>query len=118
MDGARDQRGYPLGTGATGSLEGRRDAGCSDGTGPAIEEWKIPQNVPSSGEDEVCECEAPDTSKGQAMTSPAKSRTSIFIAVDLMGFFGSSYRAQNVLARRATPPNAAKSCPWPLALFR
>ena len=118
MDGARDQRGYPLGTGATGSSEGRRDVGCSNETDPAIEEWRIPQNVPSSGEGEVGECEAPDASKGQAMTSPVKSSTRSFIAADLIGSFGSYWRGLKVLARRASPPNAAKSCWCPLALFR
>ena len=88
MDWARGQKGYPLGTGATGSSEGRRDVGCSNGTGPAIEEWRIPQNVPSSGKDVVGKCEAPDASKGQAMTNPVKSRTSSLIAVDLMRSFG------------------------------
>jgi len=66
--------------------------------GPEIEEWRIPQNVPCSGEDEVCKCEAPDASKGQAMTSPAKSKTSIFIAVDLMRSFGSTRRGGKVFA--------------------
>jgi hypothetical protein len=74
-----------LGTGATGSSEGRRDADRSNGTGPAIEACRIPQNEPPSGEKDVCECEAPDGSKGQAMTSPAKRRMRSFIAVDLMG---------------------------------
>ena len=118
MDWARGQRGCPLGTVAAGSSEEKRAAGCSDGTDPAIEEWRMPQNVPSSGEDEVGKWEAPDASKGQAMTSPAKSRTSSFIAVDLMGSFGSSYRARKVLARRASPPNAATPCWRPLALFQ
>lgn len=107
-----------MGTEATGSSEEKRAAGCSDGTGPAIEEWRIPQKVPSSGEDVVGKCKAPDASKGQAMTSPVKSSTRSFIAVDLMGSFESSCPARKVLARRASPPNVAKSCWRPLALFR
>ena len=110
MDWARGQRGYPLGTEATGSSEGKRAAGCSDGTGPAIEEWRIPQKVPSSGEDVVGKCKAPDASKGQAMTSPVKSRASSFIAVDVMKSFGIPCRERKVLARRASPlctPNLA-----------
>ena len=107
-----------MGTEATGSSEEKRAAGCSDGTGPAIEEWRMPQNVPPSGEDEVGECGAASASRGQAMTSPAKSRTSSFIAVDLMGSFGSSYRARKVLARQASPPLYGKPCWCPLAPFR
>ena len=107
-----------MGTEATGSSEGKRAAGCSDGTGPAIEEWRMPQNVPSSGEDVAAKCGAPDASKGQAMTSPVKSSTRSFIAVDLIGSFGSLYRARKVLARQASPPNVARSCWCPLALFR
>src|SRR5574341_1242968 len=110
MDWTRDQRGYPLVTGARGLSVGRRNAGCSSGTGPAIEEWRIPQNVPSSGEDEVCELETPDTSKGHAMTNAVKTSTSSFIAVDLMGSFGSSCRTGKVLARRASPLNVAYTC--------
>jgi len=78
----------------------------------------MPQNVPSSGEDEVGKCEAPDASKGQAMTSPAKRRTRNFIAVDLMGSFESFWRGLKVLAHRPSPPNVAKTCRWSLALFR
>ena len=107
-----------MGTEATGSSEGKRAAGCSDGTGPAIEEWRLPQNVPSSGEDVAAKCGAPDTSRGQAMTSPAKRRTRSFIAVDVMGTFGSSYPARKVLARWAGLPIVAKTCWRPLALFR
>jgi hypothetical protein len=62
--------------------------------GPEIEEWRIPQNVPCSEVEEVCECETPDAMKGQAMTSPAKSRTRSFIAVNVMRSFGSASRGK------------------------